>query len=302
MSESEQVAVDVSEILRHEARIARDAGQLEQAESLYRSAQDLAEESGDACAAERAFCGRASIAIELGRSEEFLSGLRQVLMRNRDNENCFLAAYNIARAYEMTKANQKALFYARIARDRAQTLDRLEWQASSHNLIGNLLLAESFFEEACGEYEQALGLVPQDSPVREALIKDNLGYSLVVQKRYAEGFRLLFESYRALRRAGARRYQILPRLSLCFAYLETGRLDRSFYHGRAVLAAAEALGDAESVKNVLYLLGEAANLQGDFDLARSYFHRLQQTYYPNADYLPDFLLAIDIRKLVNLKA
>lgn len=56
------------------------------------------------------------------------------------------------------------------------------------------------------------------------------------------------------------------------------------------------------MKNVLYLLGEAANLQGDFDLARSYFLRLQRDYYPNADYLPDFLLAIDVRKLVNLKA
>lgn len=294
MSETEQ--------LRHEARKARDAGQLELAESLYQTAQRLAEESGDECDAERAYCGRASLAIELGRGEQYLGELRQVLMRNRDHENCFLAAYNIARAYEMGKANQKALFYARIARDRARVLGRVEWQASSHNQIGNLLLAESFFEEACGEYEQALSLVPHDSPVREALIKDNLGYSLAVQKRYAEAFPLLFESLRMLRRAGARRYQNLPRLSLCFAYLEIGRLDRAVRHGRAVLASAEALGDTESVKNVLYLLGEAANLQGDFDLARSYFLRLQRDYYPNADYLPDFLLAIDIRKLVNLKA
>src|ERR1044071_8697735 len=192
-----------TEHLRHEARQARDAGHLELAESLYQAAQRLAEENGDECGAERAYCGRASIAIELGRSEEFLSELRQVLMRNRDHENCFLAAYNIARAW-------------------AQVLGRLEWQASSHNQIGNLLLAESFFVEACGEYEQALALVPQDSPVREALIKDNLGYSLAVQKRYTDAFRLLFESLRMLRRAGAMRYQNLPRLSLCFAYLEIG--------------------------------------------------------------------------------
>jgi hypothetical protein len=36
--------------------------------------------------------------------------------------------------------------------------------------------------------------------------------------------------------------------------------------------------------------------------ARGYFARLQQTFFPEATYLPGFLLAVDVRKLVNLHA
>jgi phosphoglucomutase len=40
------------------------------------------------------------------------------------------------------------LFYARIALERAEALGRQDWVASTHNHIGNVLLAESFVDEA----------------------------------------------------------------------------------------------------------------------------------------------------------
>ena len=58
----------------------------------------------------------------------------------------------------------------------------------------------------------------------------------------------------------------------------------------------------DSIKNALYLLGEAATLAGHQETARTYFARLQREFYPEAAYLPGFLLAVDVRKLINLHA
>ena len=95
-------------------------------------------------------------------------------MRNGDPVNCRIAAYNIARHYELAKNYKKALFYARIALERSEALGRRDWLASSHNLIGNTLLAESLIEQACAEYEQALELMPAEPTVAHAMILDNL--------------------------------------------------------------------------------------------------------------------------------
>jgi len=131
---------------------------------------------------------------------------------------------------------------------------------------------------------------------------DNLGYCRVLHSRLREAYTLFYESLAILRRVGAERYQLCPRLDLCFAHLESGRYRRAERHGRKALAIAESVGDADDIKNALYLLGEAANLQGDSATARGYFARLQQSYFPDQPYLPSFLLAIDVRKLINLKA
>jgi tetratricopeptide (TPR) repeat protein len=305
MTNREQGSAAVFDGLRRKGREAVREGRLDEALALYDEALAWARERGDERLIDRAFCGRTSVAIELGEPEGSLpamAALRQVLVRNNDAENCFLAAYNLGRAYELAKANKKALFYARIARDRAAAIGSREWIASAHNLIGNMLLAESFFEEACREYEEALRQLPEEPSVRRALILDNLGYSYFVQNRRREGLPLLYQSLRMLHRFGAGRYEIFPRLSLCFAYLEIGRYDRAIRYGRRALWAAEAFQDKESIKNALYLLGEAANLSNDPAAAELCFRRLQRDYYPGADYLPDFLLAIDVRKLIHIKA
>jgi tetratricopeptide (TPR) repeat protein len=213
-----------------------------------------------------------------------------------------MAAYDIARYYELKKNYKKALFYARITRDRSEVLGRRDWLASSHNLIGNTLLAECFVEEACAEYEKALELFPPEPSPARGQILDNLGYCRILQRRYTEGYRLLYESLRLLRRFGAQRYEVSARLDLCFAHLETGRYDHSRRQGLAALALAESLGDTGSIKNALYLLGEVANLSNDLDTARGYFARLHHDFFPDAGYLPEFLLAVDIRRLVNLHA
>ncbi|HBL27224.1 MAG TPA: hypothetical protein DD490_10355 [Acidobacteria bacterium] len=285
-----------------EAYEALGAGRFAEADLILEQALQQARLTGQAHEIDRALCRRAAAAIEVGKGDHFIKDLREILLRSSSHESCYLAASVLARSYDIKSAYKKALFYARLASGRAQLAGRNDWLATSHNLIGNQLLAESFFEEACREYELALRLAPSEAGTRRAIIKDNLGYCYVVQGRHTEGFRLLVESYRTFRKAGATRYSVGPSLSLAYAYLEMACPEKALRRGRSTLALAECVGDTHAVKNSLYILGEAANLLGDTRLARSYFSRLQQDYYPGAGYLPDFLLAIDVRKLVNLKA
>jgi tetratricopeptide (TPR) repeat protein len=301
-SEETRRAEAAFEDLRNCGVRAIERGELEEAAESFAAALRLAREQGELKRIDLALSNWAAAVIELGRGDGEISRLREVLLRNSDPVNCRMAAYDIARYYELKKNYKKALFYARITRDRSEALGRRDWIASSHNLIGNTLLAESFVEEACVEYERALELMPVEPSPARGQILDNLGYCRILQGRFGEGYRLLYESLRLLRRFGARRHEISVRLDLCFAHLETGRYRHSRRQGEAALAIAESLGDQAAAKNALYLLGEVAHLNGDGGTARDYFARLQRDFFPEAGYLPEFLLAVDIRRLVNLHA
>ena len=290
------------ETLKERWQTATEAGRLEEAQAIIERALSWARESGDANQVDSAVCAFAAVAIQLGRGEGELPRLREILLRNSDPANCRLAAYNISAHYQLTKNYKKSLFYARIARDRSESLGRRDWIASSHNQIGNALLSESLVEEACREYEQALELMSNEPNVWRALILDNLGYCRVLQHRVSEGYALLYESLAILRRFGAERYQVSTRLDLCFAHLETGRYGHARRHGRMALRFAEATQQIDGIKNALYLLGEVESLTGHQAEAREHFRRLQGDFFPEAGYLPEFLLAVDVRKLVNLHA
>ncbi len=296
------VSEAVFDEIRARGQLAMDAGRLEEAIEILQTAVELAMGQGDVRLLDLSRCNRAVPLVELGRGDGELPHLREVLMRNSDPVGCRIAAYTIARHYELTKKYKKALFYARIALDRSRWVGRRDWLASSHNLIADTLLAESFVEEACLEYEKALEIIGDETGTARAQIQDNLGYCRILQHCYKDGYRLLYASLRALRHSGARKHEISARLDLCFAHLETGRYRLACRHGSAALALAEAARDRGAIKNALYLLGEIANLSGDIEMANGHFTRLQREFFPEADYLPGFLLAVDIRRLVNLHA
>jgi tetratricopeptide (TPR) repeat protein len=279
---------------------------LEEALFTYEEAEGVAQARGDQRCAELAFVNRCAVLIPMTRAQglpgEVMNRLREILMAGRDDVNCFLAAYNVARTFEFVKEHRKGLFYARIALDRSRVIGSVDWLASSHNQIGNLLLAGSRFEAACGEYEEALRLLPAEPSRRKALILTNLGYALVVLERPEEGLRLIYQSLRMLRVLGARREQVIPHLDLSFALLEVGRFRHAVRHGTQALALAEEAGEPDSIKQALFLLGEATHQAAGAQEAREFFQRLQERYFPDASYLADVLLAVDVRKLINLKA
>jgi tetratricopeptide (TPR) repeat protein len=302
MSESSQgESPDGFEEFRERCYRLIEVGRLEEAEAIMRRALVSAQEQGDPRHIDGVVCALAAVAIQLGRGDGELPRLREILMRNGDAGNCRLAAYNISIHYQFARDYKKSLFYARIACDRAVQLGRTDWIAFSRNQLGNALLGESFVDQACGEYETAAQLIPEPG-VWRARVLNNLGYCRVLQKRFAEGYACLYESLRLLRHFSAERYQVLPRLDLCFAHLETGRYEHARRQGVAAFALAEKMGDAEALKNALYLLGETASLSGDSEKASGYFGRLQRDYFPESPYLTGFLLAVDVRKLVNLHA
>lgn len=273
----------------------------------FDEAERLAERSGDRRAADRAWLNRCAVLIAMQRQGdltlEVLHRMRQILMAGDDPVSSWLAAYNMAQIYELTEDYRKGLFYARIAADRSRLLGSQAWLASTHNQLGLLLLALSRFEEARDAFRVALELHPEDEiSVRRSAIEDNLGYVCMVLGHRREGYRLLVSSIRSLLKLGRRRERIFPHLRLCYAHLEMGRPGHALRHGLRALALAEEFDEPISTQYALYLLGEAAQLAGDTDLARAHFERLQSAYYPDNPSLPDVLMKVDVRNLVNLRA
>ncbi len=131
---------------------------------------------------------------------------------------------------------------------------------------------------------------------------DNLGYCHLVLGELKDGFTQLYESLRMLSRLDAQDLRPRPRLSLAFGYLEIGRFDYAARQAQTALDEARRAGDETSIKNALYLLGQTYNLEGDEARARDCFCELQRTFYPDNVAIPDFLLAIDVRRIIHLKA
>lgn len=288
------------EDLRDQGLAAAQRGRLEESRSLCREALLVAQELGDRALTTRALCNLASVDIEAEQGEAHVAPLRDMLVRNSDDESCRLAAYHLARFYDLRKQTKKALFYARIALERARQLDNPSWLASSCNQTALLLLSESRFEEASQDLDRALALLGADDEIASAMIRDNLGYCRFLQGRHEQGFALCFRSLRVLRRRQHRPWA--AELTLAFGYLQIGRGHRALHHSRVALDGAEMEADRPTIKNALFLLGEAAQSVGDDDGAYDYFLRLQREFYPDQLFLPNFLLAVDVSGLVNLKA
>jgi|CXWL01.1.fsa_nt_gi tetratricopeptide (TPR) repeat protein len=306
MTASASAFRDRFEALLSNGRHDFEADRLDSSLQIFEEAQRLAKTEGDHVAQDRAFVNICAVRMTLlrldGLSGEMFNRLREILLAGEDEVNCRLAAYNLARAYEFKKEIRKGLFYARIARDRSRELGHEDWLASSLNQLANLLLAESRFDDACADYREALALMPTAPARRRALVEDNLGYAYVMLGRNEEGLGLLYGALRTLRRLGARRDSMVPHLDLAFTLLEIGRYRLAARHAAQALALAEELGEQDSIKNALFLLGEAANLAGDSDTALDLFSRLEQRYFPGATHLAECLLTVNVRKLINLRA
>jgi tetratricopeptide (TPR) repeat protein len=290
------------EELRDRSRRAVEAGRLEEALGLLDDALEVARREGTEELVDLALCNRGSVLILLGRHGEVFRELREILVRNRCAENCFLAAYNLSRAHVRDKEYKKALFYARIARDRAEALGRDDWRSASYTLVANCLMDESFFEEAAAEYRKALALLPDEPSLTAGTALANLGYCSMMLGQLREGFRLSFRTLRWFRRLRAPFYEVWPRFDLCYAYIEIGRYDRALRHGKRALELAEASGDPGLLKIALYLRGELERAAGNHDAAYDHFLHLQRRFYQDSPELVPLMVAVDMRQMVNLRA
>lgn len=284
------------------AEAAKDAGRLREALFHYSAALAAARRDGLADLVDRTYCAEATIAIELGEAESPLPGLREILVRNGNAENCSRAARVIARAHELRKDYRKSLFYAQIARDRAQQAGSAERLAAANNQIGNAQLGQSFFEEAGASYHRALATIPAGRTEWRLICNVNLAYCALLKGRLRDGLRGLYGVLREARREKLQRLEMMARVDLCYAFLELERYAVAERYGRRGLALAEWIGEVDWVKNALYLLGQVAVLRGDEPRARELFGDLQRRFYPGQAYLSDFLVTVDVRPLINLRA
>ena len=293
-----------SEALRSEAVALLEKADFAAALAKYDEALETASETGDASFVDWMFACRAAAAAESGPAEGELVELKRILLRGRECQTAFRAAYTAARIYELKRDYRKAAFYARLARQHAAEIGDPLLLAGAESTQGTVLAVESHFEEAAACYRRALDASAPPakvSKIHRAVWQDNLGYCLLALDRTSEGLALVHESLETLESAGATPHTVFPLLDLCFGYLKADRYEEARYFGEACLERAPLRGDDSVEKNVLYLLGEASHLGGDEDAARDYFDRLA-SLYPDFRNLRAYLEVFDFRNVMNLRS
>lgn len=307
-SAAPRLAPPTLESLRRKGQEAVSEGRYEEALLVYEHALELARETADhEDTIDLFLVNRAAVLVELSEDDrptldDELATLRAVLGRTTSLENGWLASYQIARLYERRRDFKKALFYARMSHDRSGWTDVVFWRATSCNLLGNVMLADSHVADAVAAYRDALSALGADDEVSAARIRANLGYCLLLQQRTVEGMRLVYDGLRTLRRRRLERFSTSPHLDLAFGHLELDRPIDAQRHATRALRLASTYRDTEARKNSLFLLGEAQHRLDRSDLAVETFSTLQRDFYPDNPALVRQLLAIDVVPLLNLRA
>ncbi|MBK8598189.1 MAG: hypothetical protein IPN83_21945 [Holophagales bacterium] len=293
-----------SEALRSKALEHLGKGEFATSLARYDEALESARETGDESFVDWIFVCRAAAAAEVGPAEAELLELKRILLRGRDSQSAFRAAFGAARIYELKRDFRKAAFYARLARQHADEIGDPLLLASAESTRGTLLAVDSHFEEAAECYRRALEVSAPPAPVpslARALWQDNLGYCLIALDRTQEGLPLVHAALETIEKSGATAHTVFPLMDLCFGYLKGDRYEEARYFGEACLERAPLSGDDSVERNVLYLLGEASHLGGDEDAARDYFDRLA-SLYPDFRNLRAYLEVFDFRNVINLRS
>jgi tetratricopeptide (TPR) repeat protein len=303
----EAAAVSPARHAAEEARVQAQQlnwkGEFAKALELYDESLAQARETGDAAFIDFIYACRAAAAAEMGPARDELVELKRILLRTKDPQTAFRAAFTGARIYEFTRDFRKAAFYNGIARHHADATGDLLLIVSCESQLGNVLIADSRFEDAAHAYQKALDLSEPPAPITpigRAIWKDNLGYCQIALDRTAEGLRLVHEALDVLEGEQAVAHTIYPLLDLCFGYLKANRLEESRYFGEAGLERLEHAAEPGVEKNFLYLLGEASQLSGDAAAAGEYFDRLA-SHYPEFRNLRAYLEVFDFRNVINLR-
>ncbi len=293
-----------SEGLRSEALELLEKGEFAVSLARYDEALETARETGDSSFVDWIYSCRAAAAAEAGPADTELVELKRILLRARESQTTFRAAFGTARIYELKRDFRKAAFYARIARQHAAAIGDPLLLASAESTEGMLLAVDSRFEEAAQCYRRALEVSAPPARVpalARALWQDNLGYCLIALDRTSEGLPLVHEALETVEKAGATAYSVFPLMDLCFGYLKGDRYEEARYFGEACLERTPLSGDDTVERNVLYLLGEASHLGGAEDAARDYFDRLA-SLYPDFRNLRAYLEVFDFRNVINLRS
>jgi tetratricopeptide (TPR) repeat protein len=293
------------ELLRS-AEQALGADDFERSAALFADAEAVARDIGEVDLADRAFCNRCSVLVELDQGADQIPKLKEILLRSENNRNRFLAAYCTGVAYFISDDFERAAGYARRATGLARELGDQSLESRSFNLVGTLAARDSRFDEAEESFRLCLEAhrgTDGYQRVMAAQVEDNLGYVMMCTNRLDEGI-LCCEAARAvLEEMGAEHYLYEVLQDLCYGYVLADELDSAFSCGSEALELAIEHDDQQIAKNCLFLLSEIAVRRGDTFGARRYLHELT-AYYPEAgvsEEIIDVFLATDLTTVVNLR-
>jgi len=278
-------------------------GQLSRALRLFTAAEEEAKRTGDRELADRAFCNRCVVLLELDRLDASVGELKHVLMRSRDPFTSWMAAYYTAQVYEAEDNLPRALAYARRARELSETCGDPRTRFHSANQHGVLALRQSRFPEAAESFALALELAPQVGvdELSLAITRDNLGYCLMCMGQTEEGLALCQDAAATLEKLGSRQYLAEAYQDLCYGHLQLGQLEAASTLGERALALAREYHQEDIERNVLLLLADAAMDAGKEEAANFYLRQLSR-FYPDFRGMEQFLRAFNVREVINLKA
>jgi len=294
------------ESYRQRAEAAHASGDAEAALRLWKEAEQEATRRGETERGDLAFCNQAAILIDLERGDACIPRLKRILLGSGRPKLRWMASYYTGMALYMATRLEDAMGYARRALSFAGELGEQAPRAATNNLVGNIAVLDSHFDEAEMAYRGALeayrGLDGYHRSMA-SLVRDNLGYVLMCTDRLAAGIELCDRSRLELECQKAFHLLPQPLQDLCYGHLLDGSLNEAKLHGERALELAMEADDRLVAKNSLFLLAEAAVREGDRFRARRYLNELVRCYPevgPDEDII-DVFLDVDLTRVVNLR-
>jgi len=269
----------------------------------FEEARSLAARSHDRGLADKATANRSMVLIEMGEYARAAKGLKEIILRSRENETICGAAYNLSISLRRQNQYQKACFYAKLAAEKSRQLDDPNWVARCHNLMGNLHLVQSRLEPALREYRKALAIRLKERDLNEfgiGILRDNIGYCHLLLGRYEEGVREILLARDLAEKVGNKRLVCDCCHDLSFGYMQLRRLELAEEEGEKALRLAEEFEAKEIVKNCYYILGEINYLRGN-EARRDHYFYLLQNMHPHLPFLRDFLCTFDVSNIIALR-
>ena len=292
------------EFLRKTAKDAIWSGDYERAQTLYEDGLALARSWKDRELEDLFTCNRATTLLEMDRQDFDLSRLKEIVLRSPGSPNAVLAAYASAHAHEVRGEYGKATFYAQGALLKSRELGLEEWTAASLNLLANLELHESRFEQARGLFQEALDRFEAEGKAESAqaaIVADNLGYCHIALDALPVGVPLVQRALTLLEGLGTRQAMDYPCLDLCYASLKLERMDEAESWGVRALGLGQEFQRNDVIKNAHYLLAETYSELGRESAADEHYDALAN-YYPDFPALKNYLHQISLMGLINLRA
>lgn len=292
------------EFLRKTAKDAIWSGDYERALTLYEDGLALSRSWKDRDLEDLFTCNRATTLLEMDRQDFDLSRLKEIVLRSPGSPNAVLAGYASAHTHEVRGEYAKATFYAQGALQKSRELRLDDWTAASLNLLANLELHESRFEQARGLFQEALDRFESDGNAdsqEAAVVSDNLGYCHIALDDVPVGMPLVERSLVLLESHGSRQAMDYPCLDLCFASLKLERVEAAETWGVRALDLGREFGRNDVVKNAHYLLAETYSEMGRESAADEHYEALA-SYYPDFPALKNYLHQISLMGMINLRA